>query len=114
MTPAKGRESRKIAAFRARVGTWAARLRVKPARIHVRRMTRKWGSCSTRGRVTFARDLIARDAKSQDFVIVHELLHLRIRTHGKLFRAYLSRYVPGWRKIAAAMACVGGTSRPGR
>jgi hypothetical protein len=36
----------------------------------------------------------------QDFVIVHELLHLRVPNHGRLFKALLSVHAPGWRKSA--------------
>ncbi len=60
-------------------------------------MTHKWGSCTTSGTVTLAADLARRSASFQDFVIVHELLHLRVRNHGRLFKALLSLYVPDWR-----------------
>jgi len=35
-------------------------------------------------------------------VILHELLHLRVRNHGKLFKAYLTAYQPDWRVQAAS------------
>lgn len=35
----------------------------------------------------------------QDYVIVHELLHLRLPTHGKLFKALMTTYVPKWREL---------------
>lgn len=56
-------------------------------------MTRKWGSCSSRGRLTFSRDLIEQASGFQDYVIAHELLHLRIRNHGKLFHTTLKIYL---------------------
>ena len=59
-------------------------------------MTRKWGSCSPGGRVTFAKALLGESGRFQQYVIVHELLHLRVRNHARLFRSYLSLYVPGW------------------
>jgi predicted metal-dependent hydrolase len=34
----------------------------------------------------------------QDYVIVHELLHLRVPNHGKLFKSLLTAYLPGWRR----------------
>ena len=34
----------------------------------------------------------------QDFVIAHELLHLRIPNHGKLFKALMTAQLPGWKK----------------
>ena len=60
-------------------------------------MTRKCGSCSSGGVVTLADDLSTRSPECQDFVIVPELLHLRVPNHGKLFKALMSLHVPGWR-----------------
>lgn len=81
--------------LRVRIVQWAGRLRVRPSQIRIQAMTRKWGSCSTSGCVTFAADLARRPTAFQDFVIVHELLHLRIRNHGKLFRSTLRAYLRG-------------------
>jgi predicted metal-dependent hydrolase len=78
---------------------WSVTLRVDPRVIRIQRMTRKWGSCSSGGIVTFAEDLVAQDEPFQDYVIVHELLHFRIPTHGRLFKALMSAHVPGWRKM---------------
>jgi predicted metal-dependent hydrolase len=60
---------------------------------------RKWGSCSSAGTVTLASDLVDQDPRFQDFVIAHELLHLRVPTHGRLFKALMSAHVPGWREL---------------
>lgn len=59
-------------------------------------MSRKWGSCSTSGIVTLAADLPDQDPGFQDFVIAHELLHLRVPNHGRLFKALMSAHLPGW------------------
>ncbi|MCX7672775.1 MAG: M48 family metallopeptidase [Thiobacillaceae bacterium] len=88
-------------ALRSKVYAWALKLRVNPRLIRVRDMRRKWGSCSSSGVITLARDLADQAEGFQDYVIVHELLHLRHRTHGRLFRALLSAYLPGWRAYAA-------------
>ncbi len=81
-----------------RVESWALRLKVRTPAVRVQRMTRKWGSCSTSGVITLAVDLSDEEAGFQDFVIAHELLHLRIPNHGKLFKALMNAYVPDWRK----------------
>ena len=81
--------------LRARVEGWAGRLRVQPSQIRIQTMTRKWGTCSSAGCVTFSVDLLNRSTAFQDFVIVHELLHLRIRNHGKLFHSTLRAYLRG-------------------
>jgi predicted metal-dependent hydrolase len=84
--------------LRARALDWAKRLNVEPRIVSIRRMTRKWGSCSTLGTVTLASDLTRKSHVFQDFVIAHELLHLRVPNHGRLFKALLSAHVPDWRK----------------
>ena len=84
--------------LRQRVDYWARRLKVEPRIVRIRRMIRKWGSCSTLGTVTLAADLADRDSGFQDFVIAHELLHLRLPTHSKLFKATMTVHIPGWRR----------------
>lgn len=98
------------AALTRRVDFWAARLRVRPRVVRVRRMTRKWGSCSTAGTITLASDLPDQRPDFQDFVIAHELLHLRIPNHGKLFRAVLAAHLPDWR--AHDLCRAAGPGRP--
>ena len=80
-----------------RAQAWARRLNVQPRLVRVRRMTRKWGSCSTSGVLTLAADLIEQEPGFQDFVIAHELLHLRVPNHGRLFKALMTAYVPDWK-----------------
>lgn len=93
------------AEFKVRVHQWAEKVRVKPKQIRVQSMVRKWGSCSTAGWVTFASDLLEESQTFQDYVIVHELLHMKVPNHGKLFKSLLSAHVPGWKnELALARA----------
>jgi predicted metal-dependent hydrolase len=78
---------------------WALRLKVNPTRIVIAPLPKKWGSCSTDGVVTFAEDLATTEAEFQDYVIVHELLHLRYRSHGRTFKAMMTATVPTWRAL---------------
>lgn len=80
--------------FKRAVDAWAARVKVSPEQVRIQRMTRKWASCSTSGRVSFSDKLLRQHRSFQDYVIVHELLHLRIPNHGKLFKSLLSAYLP--------------------
>ncbi len=79
--------------LRAEVQAWAKRLRVHPKEVHIRPMKRKWGSCSTMGRVTFDSGLLRQPAEFRRWVIVEELLHLRVPHHGKLFKSLLKAYL---------------------
>lgn len=89
------------------------RLRARPSIIRLQSMSRKWGSCSTRGTVTLATELADEPPGFQDFVIVHELLHLRVRNHGKLFKALLTAHVPHWKALETG-AGRGGRAACGR
>ena len=84
--------------IRDRVEYWTQRLSVAPKLVRVQHMTRKWASCSTSGVLTFAIDLADQEPGFRDFAIVHELLHLRVPNHGKLFKALMTVHVPEWRE----------------
>ena len=84
---------RKRARFKIRVAAWAGELRVKPKVIRLQRMRRKWASCSTSGWVSFSIRLLRQPRDFQDYVIVHELLHLKIPNHGKLFKSLLKLHL---------------------
>lgn len=99
--------------LKQRTLAWATKLRVNPRVIRVQAMRRKWGSCSTAGTVTLAADLVGKDAQFQDFVIVHELLHLRFATHGRMFKALMSVHVPGWRHCVITRSSMRRGQAPG-
>lgn len=85
--------------LKRRAMAWALRLKVNPERVEIADMPKKWGSCTSDGVVTFADELADTDESFQDYVIVHELLHLRYKTHGKRFQAMMSALVPNWREL---------------
>ena len=97
--------------LRKRVEHWSQRLTVRPRLVRVQHMTRKWGSCSASGTITLATDLADQETGFQDFVIAHELLHLRVPNHGKLFKALLAVHVPDWRKYHLQRGVVGCESK---
>ncbi len=80
-------------AFKSEIRSWAERIGVQPAEVHIRQMKRKWASCSSRGRLTFDAELLSQPAVFRNEVVVHELLHLKVPNHGKLFHTLLRAYV---------------------
>ena len=82
-----------MALLKAEVGACARRIGVEPKEVHVRLMTKKWASCSAMGRLTFSTDLLREPASFRREVIVHELVHLKIPNHGKVFRALQRAYL---------------------
>ncbi|PZS36625.1 MAG: metal-dependent hydrolase [Pseudonocardiales bacterium] len=92
---AEARKWHNAGEFRAAVRAWAERIKVKPRRIQIQEMAKKWASCSPAGTVSFSRDLLNMDREFGEAVIVHELVHLRVPNHGKLFRSLVSSFTDG-------------------
>lgn len=86
---------------------WATRIRVNPTQVVITELETKWGSCAPDGVITLAGDLVDMPEEFQDYVVVHELLHLRYRSHGKTFAAMMTALVPNWRELESSSA-VGG------
>jgi hypothetical protein len=84
--------------LRAMVDEWAGRIGVQPKRVQIREMYRKWGSCSTAGSVMLNQALCYIPAPLAEYVICHELAHLREFNHGKGFRDLMNELMPDWQK----------------
>jgi predicted metal-dependent hydrolase len=74
----------------------AKRLNVSFPEIRVRKMTRRWGSCNKLGRIVLNTALIKASLFCIDYVIMHELCHLKIPHHSKRYWQLLTKYMPDW------------------
>ena len=81
------------------IAAWSRRIKVEPSRVRFQRMTRKWASCSTAGQITFNFEVLNRPLKFQEAVIVHELVHLMVPNHGKLFKTMFLSFMPEGEKL---------------
>jgi predicted metal-dependent hydrolase len=98
-----GRQERRKGEFKARVLDWAERLDVKVGSVAVRPMTRKWASCSTDGNLSFGTAVLGLDRDLQDYVIVHELLHLRVPNHGRLWKSLMRVHLGDYEGLEARL-----------
>ena len=107
--PAK-REAALEAFYRKEVQTEAEKLLpflvamtgLSPAKITVRKMARRWGTCYHReGTVHLSLSLAEYPPECLSYVLLHELLHLRYPDHGREFHAALDRYMPENREVSA-------------
>jgi predicted metal-dependent hydrolase len=79
--------------FKKIVRKWAEMVGIPVREIHLRPMTRKWGSCSSRGRLTFDTGILRESEKKRAEIVLHELLHLKYPNHGKMFQVMLRTYL---------------------
>ncbi len=82
--------------LRFAVRSWATRIGVKPTRVQVRPMHTKWASISTTGSMTIDLGLLTLPKELGEFVIVHELVHLLVPNHGRVFKSFMHAYLPDW------------------
>ncbi|MEQ8172293.1 MAG: M48 family metallopeptidase, partial [Candidatus Eremiobacterota bacterium] len=67
-----------------------------PLRIKIKQMKKRWGSCSKNGTILLNRELIKVPSHCIDYVITHEMCHLKHYNHNKKFFKLLSRVMPDW------------------
>jgi predicted metal-dependent hydrolase len=90
--------------LKRRVETLSSRTISKPRRVEVRDLGFRWGSCGRNGVVYFNWKLLQLPVRLADYVIAHELVHLREGHHGPGFWAALGRAMPDWQKRKDALA----------
>ena len=73
--------------------------RFRPGDLVVRTMKKRWGSCSTKGKIAISYDLVRLDEAYTEYVILHELCHLKHHNHGADFYRLLSEVYPDWKKV---------------
>ena len=62
-------------------------------------MTTRWGTCNTATKkIWFNLQLAKKPVECLEYVMLHELAHLKVRNHGKDFVAILDKYMPYWRE----------------
>ena len=86
-----------------RVAFWSERMGLFPAQVRVTSARRRFGSCSSKGHVCFSWRLMQYPPEAIDYVVVHELAHLRYLNHGPEFYALVERYLPDYRARRAML-----------
>ncbi|MBR9681562.1 MAG: M48 family metallopeptidase [Candidatus Altiarchaeota archaeon] len=74
-----------------RLKTFSEELRQEPVGFRIKNQRTSWGSCSSKRNLNFNLRLIFLPPQLIDYVVFHEMLHLRYMSHGKRFHAVMKR-----------------------
>jgi hypothetical protein len=77
---------------------WQTRLGVSLADWGIKKMKTKWGACKVEARrVRLNLELAKKPLRCIEYIVVHELIHLRERKHSDNFISIMNKHLPGWR-----------------
>lgn len=71
----------------------------QPASVSVRKMKKRWGTCKSDGSIWFNRELIKKEKRLIDSVIIHELCHLVHPNHSRRFYDLVEDLMPGYSQL---------------
>ncbi len=86
-----------------RIGVWINLTGWQPSRVRISRARRRWGSCSGKGSINLSWRLITLPDDLSDYVIVHELAHLRELNHSSRFWNLVGSILPEYKEIRARL-----------
>lgn len=82
-----------------KVRYWSGVMGLKPQSVKITSAKHRFGSCSSRGNICFSYMLMLYGDRETDYVVVHELAHLKHHNHSKSFYDLVEKYVPDYREI---------------
>jgi predicted metal-dependent hydrolase len=82
-----------------RVARAAAAAGVQYSKVSIRRQRSRWGSCSVRGTISLNACLLFQRPEVVDYLIIHELMHVKHMNHSARFWQAVERHCPGWRAL---------------
>lgn len=86
-----------------RVAYWSSVMGLTPTSVKVTSAKTRFGSCSGKDGICLSWHLIQYPSAAIDYVVVHELAHIRHHNHSSAFYALIERYMPDWRERMALL-----------
>ncbi len=87
----------------ARIAHFNLHYKVSVARVAIRNQKTRWGSCSKKGNLNFNYKLALIRPELADYVVVHELCHLKEFNHSKQFWSHVGETIPNYRELRAEL-----------
>lgn len=88
-----------------RVKYYSALMNLYPVSVKITRAKKRFGSCSGKNSLCFSCFLMNYPVEAVDYVIVHELAHIKYHNHSKDFYNLISRYMPDYKERERLLKC---------
>lgn len=85
--------------IKPRIKRWSKETGLSFNEFKIRKLDKRWGSCTPSNNILINIDAIKLPFSLIDYLIVHELVHTKIKNHSKEFWAELSKYIPNWKEL---------------
>ena len=69
-----------------------------PEEYRIKKIKTAWGTCSSRKKITINQDIVMYSRKALDYVVLHEICHLKYMNHSKNFWNMVAKYMPDYKK----------------
>jgi predicted metal-dependent hydrolase len=94
-------KARAVEVIGGRVDRFARQCGFAYERIRITSARARWGSCSSRGTLSFTYRLVMAPLEIIDYVVVHELVHLKVKNHSKRFWSQVAAILPEYKRHIA-------------
>ena len=81
-----------------RVNKYKTQIGVKPNKVKIKKQKKRWGSCSNKGNLNFNWKLIMAPMSIVDYIVIHELAHLKYQNHSNEFWELVETIIPDYEK----------------
>ncbi len=82
----------------SRVKYYSEIMEVKPTGVKITSAMTRWGSCSAKNSLCFSYRLMLYPIEVIDYVVVHELAHIKLKNHSKFFYEEIEKYMPDYKE----------------
>jgi len=82
-----------------RIKKWSLVSGLIPTVVNFRKLAKRWGSCSSTNEITINFDAVKLPFTLIDYILVHELVHIKHKDHSKEFYREVVKFLPDWKEL---------------
>lgn len=83
-----------------KVKHYSALMGVQPASVKINSAKKRYGSCSGKNNLNFSLYLMDKDERFIDYVVIHELAHIKHHNHSRDFYSFVAEFMPDYKQIS--------------